>query len=347
MSLRDWLLFLARSVVLGLAVAAVVLLILPYLQGTATQQRQAAPVSFADAVNRAAPAVVNIYSVGEVRGSFFNSRPTTVWRLGSGVIMDSRGYIMTAYHVVADVDQIEVALQDGRVSAAQLIGYDRYTDLAVLKVDLPNLPVIPQSNNHRIRAGDVVLAIGNPYNLGQTITQGIISATGGRIGVSNPYADLIQMDAVINEGASGGALVNSRGELVGINNASYNSLTGDGGEGIYFAVPRSTANYVMQEIIANGAVIRGYLGIKINDNTSLQRNVPGITVSEVAPRSPAALAGLQVNDYIVRMNDEVIDSPSKGLNMVAYGRPGEQIKIEFYRGNQLLEAVATLQPLPQ
>ncbi|MCA1766753.1 MAG: trypsin-like peptidase domain-containing protein [Idiomarina sp.] len=159
--------------------------------------------------------------MGEIQGSYYQPQSSRVWRLGSGVIMDSQGYILTAHHVVDNVDKIEVALQDGRRYAAQIIGSDRYTDLAVLKIDAENLPVIPVQSTRRIQVGDIVLAIGNPYNIGQTITQGIISASGGRVGVSNSYSDLIQMDAVINQGASGGALVNTAGELIGINNARY------------------------------------------------------------------------------------------------------------------------------
>jgi len=347
MDARNMARFFGRSIGLGLVVAAIVVLALPWLQENGPQRESEAPMSFANAVNRAAPAVVNIYSVGEVRGSFFNPRPTTVWRLGSGVIMNERGYILTAYHVVSDVNQIQIALQDGRRYGAQLIGSDRYTDLAVLKIDTDNLPVIPQSDSTKSRVGDVVLAIGNPYNLGQTITQGIISATGGRMGVSNSYADLIQMDAVINEGASGGALVNSNGTLIGINNASYNSLTGEGGEGIYFAVPIETAQRVMQKIITEGAVIRGYLGINVGDSLNTQRSLPGITVTEVAPGSPAAEAGLRVDDFIVEFNGAAVSSPSEGLDLVANSTPGSQLEITYYRGNQRMTTTATIGRLPQ
>lgn len=347
MKARQLLQFFGRSAALGIVVAAIVLLALPWLDQNGQPQTNQAPISFADAVNRAAPAVVNIYSVGEVRGSFFNPRPTTVWRLGSGVIMNSRGYILTAYHVVTDVDQIQIALQDGRRYGAQLVGSDRYTDLAVLKIDADNLPVIPQSDSLNPRVGDVVLAIGNPYNLGQTITQGIISATGGRIGVSNSYSDLIQMDAVINEGASGGALVNSNGVLVGINNASYNSLTGEGGEGIYFAVPGSNAKRVMQKIITDGEVVRGYLGINVGDSLNSQRPVPGITVTEVAAGSPAALAGLEVDDFIVEFDGKSVSTPAEGLDLVANTKPGTVLTIRFYRGDELRTVDAVIGKLPE
>lgn len=348
MTARQFLLFLGRSVALGLIVAAVVIIALPSIKQTPNSSVFTnPPMSFARAVNRSAPAVVNIYSVGEVSGSFYNPRPTTVWRLGSGVIMNSRGYILTAHHVVDDFDQIEIALQDGRRYGAQLIGSDRYTDIAVLKIDADNLPIIPQQEDIDTRVGDIVLAIGNPYNLGQTITQGIVSANGGRIGVSNSYSDLIQMDAVINEGASGGALINSNGDLVGINNASYSSLTGEGGEGIYFAVPVRTAKQIMEKIITDGAVVRGYLGISVGDSLDSQRPVPGIRVTDVDKDGPAAKAGLQKDDFITEVAGRAVATPGEGLDLVADTKPGTEIEIVFYRGEERLITTATVTELTQ
>jgi serine protease DegS len=328
--------YITRSVLLGLVVAAIVIVALPYFQGkSASDKPPQQPLSFATAVNRAAPAVVNIYSIGTSRTSYYSRRPSTVVRLGSGVIMDNRGHILTAYHVVADVNEIQVALQDGRNYSGQVIGYDQITDLAVVRIDADNLPIIPQSQSLRTQVGDVVLAIGNPHNLGQTITQGIVSATGGRMGVIHSHADLIQMDAVINEGASGGALVNSEGYLVGINNAQFRDARGQGIDGIYFAVPYPLAYSVMESLIREGEVVRGYLGVQVGEvPQSNPYSQPGIYVTGVDANSPAARAGLRPDDYITEINGQRMSSAAEGLAAVAQTKPGSVIKIRFLRDNQ-------------
>lgn len=346
--LNSTLRFLCQSVGLGLVVAAVVIITQPFWSQTPSLRPSSQNIiSFNQAVRKAAPAVVNIYSMGEIQGSYYDPQSRRVWRLGSGVIMDSQGYILTAHHVVDNVDQIQVALQDGRRYAAQLIGSDRYTDLAVLKIDATNLPVISVQSSGRVQVGDVVLAIGNPYNLGQTITQGIISATGGRVGVSNSYSDLIQMDAVINQGASGGALVNTAGELIGINNARYNSAFGDGGEGIYFAVPFNNARDIMTTLIQKGEVVRGYIGISVNPNFSEEQSLSGILVTAVEPRGPAAKAGLRRNDFIVAIDGEPVRNAPEGLDLVANSAPGSQLTIDFYRGDERLSTTVTIAELPR
>jgi len=340
--------FLIQSVGLGLVVAAVVIISQPFwAQSESLRQSNNQIISFNQAVRKAAPAVVNIYSMGEIQGSYYQPQSSRVWRLGSGVIMDSQGYILTAHHVVDNVDKIEVALQDGRRYAAQLIGSDRYTDLAVLKIDADNLPVIPVQSTRRIQVGDIVLAIGNPYNIGQTITQGIISASGGRVGVSNSYSDLIQMDAVINQGASGGALVNTAGELIGINNARYNSAFGDGGEGIYFAVPYENARKVMKTLIQEGKVVRGYIGISVNPNFSEEQSLSGILITEVEQDSPAAKAGLQVNDFLIAIGGTPVRSAPEGLDRVANSEPGTKLDVEFYRNERRMTTTVTVAELPR
>ncbi|MFV1467574.1 MULTISPECIES: trypsin-like peptidase domain-containing protein [Idiomarina] len=340
--------FLFQSVGLGLVVAAIVIISQPFWgQSESLRQTNSEVISFNQAVRKAAPAVVNIYSMGEIQGSYYQPQSSRVLRLGSGVIMDSQGYILTAHHVVDNVDQIEVALQDGRRYAAQLIGSDRYTDLAVLKIDADNLPVIPVQSTRRIQVGDIVLAIGNPYNIGQTITQGIISASGGRVGVSNSYSDLIQMDAVINQGASGGALVNTAGELIGINNARYNSAFGDGGEGIYFAVPYENARKVMKTLIQEGKVVRGYIGISVNPNFSEEQSLSGILITDVEAGGPAAAAGLQRNDFLVAIDGEPVRTASEGLDRVANSEPGTELEVEFYRGNKRMTTTVTVAELPR
>ncbi|WP_417439101.1 trypsin-like peptidase domain-containing protein [Idiomarina sp.] len=340
--------FLLQSVGLGLVVAAIFILSKPFwAQSESLRQNSSEITSFNQAVRKAAPAVVNIYSMGEIQGSYYQPQSSRVWRLGSGVIMDSQGYILTAHHVVDNVDKIEVALQDGRRYAAQLIGSDRYTDLAVLKIDADNLPVIPVQSTRRVRVGDIVLAIGNPYNIGQTITQGIVSASGGRVGVSNSYSDLIQMDAVINQGASGGALVNTAGELIGINNARYNSAFGDGGEGIYFAVPYENARKVMKTLIQEGKVVRGYIGISVNPNFSEEQSLSGILITEVERNSPAAKAGLQPNDFLIAIGGDPVRSAPEGLDRVASSEPGTKLEVEFYRDEKRMTTTVTVAELPR
>lgn len=344
-SSSHWLSYLLRSIALGLVVAAIVIWVQPYISAWQAQRSAPAqPMSFAKAVNRAAPAVVNIYSLAEVRGSYYNRRPNTVLRLGSGIIMDNVGHILTAAHVVGNVSSIQVALQDGRQTSAQVIGTDPITDLAVLRIELDNLPVIPQDLTLRSNVGDVVLAIGNPLNLGQTITQGIISATGGRMGVINSHADLLQMDAVINEGASGGALVNSEGYLVGINNAQFRGPAGQGVEGIYFAVPYALAHDIMTKLIEEGEVVRGYLGVNTGDRPQTQQQ-PGILVTGVDPNSPAERAGIRAEDYIIEIAGEPIASSQEGLALISNTAPGTQLEVRFIRGNEELTTTVTISKL--
>lgn len=344
-SSSHWLGYLLRSVALGLVVAALVIWGQPYISAwQAKRVTPEQPVSFSKAVNRAAPAVVNIYSLAEGRGSYYNRRPSTVLRLGSGIIMDNVGHVLTAAHVVANVSSIQVALQDGRQTSAQVIGSDPITDLAVLRIELDNLPVIPQDQQLRSSVGDVVLAIGNPLNLGQTITQGIISATGGRMGVINSHADLLQMDAVINEGASGGALVNSEGYLVGINNAQFRGPAGQGVEGIYFAVPYALAYDVMTKLIEEGEVVRGYLGVNTGDRPQSQQQ-PGILVTGVDPNSPAERAGLRADDYIIEIAGEPIASSQEGLALISNTVPGTELEVRFIRGNEELTTTVTISKL--
>lgn len=272
--------FLARSTLLGVITATALLLIFPDLrtqmldtpQVLAPVEVNQTQVSFNYAVRRASPAVVNIYNR---RYNAEDRLQLSTQGLGSGVIMSDKGYIVTNYHVVAEADQVIVALQDGRILTAQLIGKDQRTDLAVLKIQAENLPVIPTSPDYRPAVGDVVLAIGNPYNLGQTTTYGIISAT-GRSGMSfYGRQDFLQTDAAINEGNSGGALVNTRGELVGINTASFQQATDIETYGISFAIPYELTRKIMDKLIADGRVIRGYIGLEARD---INRSWQGFTM---------------------------------------------------------------------
>lgn len=328
--------YLVKPALLGLVVAVIVLWVLPTIQQDTSQSEPPSMglSSYSDAFERAAPAVVNIYTTQSLREQRLQSRPTTVMRLGSGIIMDSRGFILTALHVVEDVDLIQVALQDGRIFGASLIGSDALTDLAVLRIDADNLPTIPINLSYEPRAGDVVLAIGNPYNLGQTVTQGIVSAT-GRIAMGSGYAEFIQMDAAINQGNSGGALVNSRGELVGINSASYQSeFTSRGSQGIYFALSYNLAMRIMQQLITEGVVTRGYLGITAGQYYHDGISAQGLRVDDVDDNSPAQRAGLREGDFIFEIAGQTVTSVNQGLDLVAEARPGTEIEIRYFRGSE-------------
>jgi len=353
--------YFLKSIILGLIVAAVLLFALPQLKSqqwlkfpTAFELTRNKQISFAPAVNRAAPSVVNIYT-RTYQQSSVDTKPTLQPKgLGSGVIMSKKGYLLTNYHVIADADQIIVALQDGRIFTADLIGFDKYTDLAVLNIDADNLPRIPQSNHEQTQVGDVVLAIGNPYNLGQTITQGIISAR-GRVGMSTTgRQNFLQTDAAINEGNSGGALINSLGELVGINTASFK--IGDQGntKGISFAIPYPLAQKIMLELIANGRVIRGYLGVEtVSINTVMAKLMglkanQGIVVQSISPNSPAQRAGLMPGDIIVQFNDIDVNNVLGMMDMVAEQRPGTESVLTIMRSGEqyrIKVKLSELQPL--
>ncbi|MGY3944513.1 outer membrane-stress sensor serine endopeptidase DegS [Aeromonas tecta] len=342
--------YLGKSVGFGLTVAALLLLLFPNFRGGAPLPgliTNARELSFSYAAHRAGPAVVNIYtrSFAGNRGEKAELRPQG---LGSGVIMSSRGHVLTNYHVIADADQIIVALQDGRVFSAELVGSDKLTDLAVLYIESDNLPVIPQDPDRLPDVGDVVLAIGNPYNVGQTITQGIISAT-GRIGLSsmgpdsNGRQDLLQTDAAINEGNSGGALVNGRGDLVGINTAAYHLNGNQESYGISFAIPYKLAKRIMDELIANGRVIRGYLGIssvEINPIVARMMNLgdlQGLVVESLDPAGPASKAGLKRGDVLIKVNGEAISGVRAVMDKIVESRPGTKLTISVIRNGKPLD----------
>ncbi|NAZ45671.1 outer membrane-stress sensor serine endopeptidase DegS [Vibrio toranzoniae] len=334
--------FLFRSISLGLVSAVLVLLVFPSLRPAIVSDVTSPKVdnitslqiSFNQAVRRAAPAVVNIYS----RKYAESDRSKLLTQgLGSGVIVSEKGYIITNFHVVAQADQIVVALQDGRVAAAQLVGSDKRTDIAILRVSGDNLPVIPLNPNYKANVGDVVLAIGNPYNLGQTTTFGIISATGRSSISADGHQAFIQTDAAINEGNSGGALVNSQGELVGINTASFQQATDMETYGISFAIPYPLANKIMEKIIADGRVIRGYIGIDGQDINSVTsrllgtKNIGGIVVLGIDPNGPAADAGFEAQDIIVSINNTQVNGRQSVMDIVTDLRPGTVIDVGVLR----------------
>jgi len=301
-------------------------------------------VTYYDALSRAAPAVVNIYSISIESGSgLFRRQPRERTNLGSGVMMTASGYLLTCYHVVQNADSIYVALQDSRVMEAQIIGFDQLTDLAVLKVNADNLSVIPQLDTPDIRVGDMVMAIGNPYDLGQTITQGIVSRAGHN-GLSN-YVDYIQTDAVLNQGNSGGALVDSKGYLVGITNANFQIRDRRRGvrnvDGINFAVPYELAKRVMEEIIISGKVTRGQLGFEGREHPDR----PGIEVTNIVPNGPAAIAGLRPEDIILAVDGVRLESALEAQDMIAETTPGKEIELIVSREGDLLTMTAIVAEL--
>ncbi len=338
--------FLTRSIALGVITAIALLVAIPSLRTqmfapsvslSDNKPINAAQLSFNFAVRRASPAVVNIYNR---RYNAEAQLKLSTQGLGSGVIMSDKGYIVTNYHVVAEADQVIVALQDGRLFTAQLIGKDRRTDLAVLKVQAENLPVIPTNSKYNPAVGDVVLAIGNPYNLGQTTTYGIISAT-GRSGMSfYGRQDFLQTDAAINNGNSGGALVNTRGELVGINTASFQQATDIETYGISFAIPYELTHKIMDKLIADGRVIRGYIGIDGREiNPVMARlydaeQINGVIVMGMDPNGPAQRAGFKVQDIILEINDKPVTGKRNVQDIVTDLRPGTSAKVKVLRNGE-------------
>ena len=309
----------------------------------------------------AAPAVANLYTTKVIEKTeqqplskdplfqrFFSDNLPRQRRmessLGSAVIMSSEGYLLTNNHVTANAEQIVVALKDGRETLARVIGSDPETDLAVLKIDLADLPAITLGHSDRIRVGDVTLAIGNPFGVGQTVTMGIISATGrNQLGL-NTYEDFIQTDAAINRGNSGGALVDAGGNLIGINTAIISESGGS--QGIGFAIPVKLALEVMKSIIEHGQVIRGWLGVEVQSLTQElaesfgQEGRPGIVVAGVYRDGPAARAGLQPGDLILSIDGVQSADGRSSMNQVARARPGENIDIDILRNGKPLTLTA-------
>jgi serine protease DegQ len=367
---KFWLLF-SQAVTISLAVLLVLTLFKPALFGTtrnpivAIQEAplvegapNAAPSSYSGAVKRAMPAVVNVYTSKEIRAPIppllddpllrrFFGDPSQLEAqrassLGSGVIVSGDGYIITNHHVIAAADQIEVALGDGRTAAAQVVGSDPDTDLAVLKVGLKNLRPITFGHADKAQVGDVVLAIGNPFGVGQTVTQGIVSALGrNHLGI-NTFENFIQTDASINPGNSGGALVDSNGNLIGINSVIYSQSGGS--QGIGFAIPSSLAQQVMEEIIRHGAVVRGWIGVEGDDVTpeiAQAYGMPrteGVVVAGVVRGGPAHKGGIRPGDIIVALDEKPIADADALLNTVAALRPGHAASVHLLRERRELVA---------
>lgn len=324
-------------------------------------------VSFADVVSKVAPAVVTIHSTVRVRQpqqfpfmndpffqQFFGDRgvpqaPVEQKReaLGSGVIVTADGYILTNHHVIDGADQIKVDLNNGRTLDARVVGSDAPSDLAVLKVNATDLPVLALGDSDRTRVGDVVLAIGNPLGIGQTVTMGIISAKSRQTGLSNgSFEDFLQTDAPINQGNSGGALVSTASELIGINSQI---LSPSGGSiGIGFAIPSNMTRTVMEQLTRNGKVRRGQLGVtvlKIPSEPASKLGVsegPGVVVYQVQPGGAADRAGLKQGDVITAFNSTQINDPNTFRNLVANTAPGTEVTLTIKRGGKEQQVRATL-----
>jgi len=363
--------YISWPVITGLLAAALVLLLVPQVldqpeeaQGpiasisdetlSSAVPSWEGPVSYSNAVARAAASVVNIYTSKTITRQrqhpllndpffrrFFNSGGLPQQKrmessLGSGVIVSSNGFILTNNHVVSDADQIVVLLHDGREAQAKVVGVDPDTDLAVLKIELSGLTPISIGNPQKARVGDVVLAIGNPFGVGQSVSQGIISATGRGLGL-NTFENFLQTDAAINPGNSGGALIDTYGNLLGINSAILNENTS---VGIGFAIPADTAVRVMEGIVKHGKVMRGWLGVQAQQlapevATKLGLDPPrGLIITDIHINGPAHLAGLLPGDIITHMNNQLVGDGRQGTNIVADLTPGELINVDVVRNGE-------------
>ncbi|MDP2265865.1 MAG: Do family serine endopeptidase [Thiobacillus sp.] len=365
-----WLLF-AQSTTVALSVLFIIALFKPdllrwqpQLQSLTIQQAQQTSASrltpsesFAPSAKKVIPTVVNIFTQQKVRDSahpaledpvfryFFGDRldpkPRQASNLGSGVIVSSNGYILTNHHVVVAADEIQVALADGRTLPARVVGADPETDLAVLKIEASGLPAITFAQAESLNVGDWVLAVGNPFGVGQTVTAGIVSALGRtHLGI-NTFENFIQTDAAINPGNSGGALVDAAGNLVGVNSAIY-SRTG-GSQGIGFAIPVSIARQVMEQIIKTGSVTRGWVGIEVQDLTPELadsfglKNAAGALIAGVLKGGPAEVGGVRPGDILLSVNSKTVVDSSSLLNLIADLSPGATAQLKVSRKQKQLD----------
>lgn len=352
-AIKSALLFLLQSAVAGLAVAFIVVLIRPELLPSLRSLNAGTPASYADAVEASAPSVVTIVAKRLVPGEPDPSGRTRFrvnTNFASAVIIDPEGYLVTNWHVVVEATEIRVELGDGGLVVPEVVGLDAETDLALLKVDGRSLPAIQLGSSRQLRIGDVVLAIGNPYGLTRSVTQGIVSATGRAALELATFEDFIQTDAAINTGNSGGALVNTRGELVGINTAILSQDIAT--EGIGFAIPVDLVRGVVAELKKHGRVIRGYLGLVPEDLTNGQRAQigldynRGILISEVYAGGPAERAGLRADDIILSINGEPILQERQALLIAASTKPGDEVEVIAWRDGEQLRTtvIATERP---
>ncbi|OZA11545.1 MAG: 2-alkenal reductase [Polynucleobacter sp. 24-46-87] len=383
---RLWLLF-AQSVTVFLAVWLVVATLKPSWLGGAQinsfvekvslreslNDGRLSPGSYHEAVRDSMPAVVNIFTSKKesITNSKKNGNPNSPdpffnfffgekapkedprFSLGSGVLVSPEGIILTNHHVISDADEIDIALADGRKFKAQLIGSDPDTDIAVLKIEPKQLPApITLGQIESVHVGDVVLAIGNPFGVGQTVTSGIVSALGrDHVGI-NTFENFIQTDAAINPGNSGGALIDTRGSLIGINTAIYSN--NGGSMGIGFAIPVNLAKQVMESILTNGSVTRGWIGVEpqniskeLAQSLNLPSNTSGVLIAGVLEGGPADRAGIKPGDILIKVNGQEIKDVRQLLNQVAKQRPGMEMHIEVLRKGKELNLVIKIGKRPK
>ena len=384
MNIRKSIQFLFQVLTVGLAAFIVLVFLKPELINrggtvveilqettapTAVNALSRGPVSYADAVEQTSASVVNIYTAkivterrnplqddpffkrffGEIAPATPRKRLET--SLGSGVIVSSQGYILTNNHVIQGADEIRVVLANGETPSAKIVGTDPDTDLAVLKINYVKLPAITIGQSKTLRVGDVVLAIGNPFGVGKTVTMGIVSATGrNQLGI-NTFENFIQTDAAINPGNSGGALINANGKLVGINTAIF-SRSG-GSQGIGFAIPASLARDVMQQIIEHGRVLRGWLGIEAQDLTPQLAeslgfdDTNGVLIAAVLRDGPADQAQLKAGDIITTINFKPVINSRDSLNQIAGFAPNTSITLGIIRQGAEMEVNAVVNERPK
>jgi len=365
---KFWLLF-AQATTVGLAILFVINTLKPGLLSSAarngivtlhenvnTSTSQIPTTGFSAAARKVMPTVVNIFTSTEIKkprhplmddprfhfffGEEFDNSPQRGSNLGSGVIISHDGYILTNHHVVEAADQIEVALADGRKAKGRIIGSDPESDLAVIKIDLPStIPAITFSRPDQAQVGDIVLAIGNPFGVGQTVTMGIVSAVKRNHLGLNTFENFIQTDAAINPGNSGGALVDVNGNLIGINSAIYSP--NGGSLGIGFAIPVSTAKKIMEQIIQNGSVTRGWVGVAVQELTPELTesfnldNIQGVLISEVVRGSPADQAGVHAGDILTMIdNKQLLTDSSSMLETISSLPPGEVVVFKLLRNQR-------------
>ena len=365
---KFWLLF-AQATTVGLAVLFVINTLKPGLLSSAarngivtlhenvnTRTSQIPAAGFSAAARKVMPTVVNIFTSTEIKkplhplmddprfrfffGEEFDNSPQRGSNLGSGVIISHDGYILTNHHVVEAADQIEVALADGRKAKGRIIGSDPETDLAVIKIDLPGtIPAITFSRPDQAQVGDIVLAIGNPFGVGQTVTMGIVSAVKRNHLGLNTFENFIQTDAAINPGNSGGALVDVNGNLIGINSAIYSP--NGGSLGIGFAIPVSTAKKIMEQIIQSGSVTRGWVGVAVQELTlevaeSFKLgNIQGVLISEVVRGSPAEKAGVRAGDILTMVdNKQLLTDSNSMLETISSLPPGKVVIFKLLRNQR-------------
>ena len=380
MTPRKQLLFILQAITAGLAIAFRAMLLFPDLRipartvvevrengsgptRTISERFGGGPVSYADAVKKAAPAVVNIHTSkvittrvhpllkDPVFRHFFGDRFSKQEKrmqssLGSGVIFSTQGYVLTNNHVIDQADEIQVMLNDGRSATATVVGTDPETDLAVLSMKLDKLPSVVIGRSESLEVGDVVLAIGNPFGVGQTVTQGIVSATGrDQLGIS-AFENFLQTDAAINPGNSGGALINAAGELVGINTAIFSKSGGS--QGIGFAIPVALARGVLKQILEHGFVVRGWLGIEAQDLTpALAKSFDleqsrGLLIAGVLQGGPADTAGLLPGDVVTAIDDIDMPDSRDAMNYIAGKPPGTVIRISGFRAGKKFRSEASV-----